>query len=541
MGERVALEQHIGIDFDNTIVRYDEAFLRVAKAWGLLPQEFPPSSKRTVRDAIRATGPDGNWEWTKLQAYVYGPGILEATPFDGVLAFLRDARERGIRISIVSHKTQFAAADPQGADLREAAWRWLREMGVSGSPGDPVDVENVFFESTLEEKLQRISREGCTVFIDDLEDVLAHPQFPDSVTRVLFAADGEQPNGIAAYARWDDLHRNVVSWMEAKRLLKRGVEGVDWVGGGGNSAVFRIHSGGERFALKQYARDDSSPSRLDREYGAFALLHKHGLARWVPTPVASDREGNQAIYEWVDGSSVQCVDDAVISQVLEFIGGLEALTRQVSGTETGAAVEAVFCLGDLLGHIERRMAALSAVSGEKATELHAFMSDEFEPAYARVKSLALAERAANEALPATAAILSPSDFSSHNMIARRDGSLVMLDFEYFGVDDPVKLACDFLWHPAHDLDERARVHFVRGFKQLFVRDGDVAARLACYFPLIGLKWALIVLNEFLPAAWERRRRAGKDGERREILLHQLARAQAFVAAVAQKSACTELT
>ena len=49
-------------------------------------------------------------------------------------------------------------------------------------------------------------------------------------------------------------------------------------------------------------------------------------------------------------------------------------------------------------------------------------------------------------------ILSPSDFGFHNSLKTKKDQIIFFDFEYFGKDDPVKLAADFLLHPGMTLN-----------------------------------------------------------------------------------------
>src|SRR5262249_4514132 len=175
----------IGIDFDNTVITYDDVFLAAAKERGLIEASFQ-GGKQAVRDAIRLL-PDGELAWQRLQGYVYGQGISKAAMFEGVHAFLRRCRLEQRRILIVSHKTEYGHYDPSGVNLREAALNWMRENGIVGSGECAVSSESVFFEDTRADKLARIAVLGCTHFIDDLEEVLTDPAFPAGVTRILFS------------------------------------------------------------------------------------------------------------------------------------------------------------------------------------------------------------------------------------------------------------------------------------------------------------------------------------------------------------------
>jgi hypothetical protein len=180
-------KKRIGIDFDNTIVSYDAAFLATAKKYSLLPREFC-GNKRAIRDAIRLV-PDGELAWQRLQGFVYGQRLDEAVLLEGVDAFLGRCRDEGHEIFIVSHKTEHSHLDPQRVSLRKAALSWMEDHAFFRADGYAIPIGNVFFESTRADKLRRIALLGCTHFIDDLEEVLNDPGFPP-IKRILFGPAG---------------------------------------------------------------------------------------------------------------------------------------------------------------------------------------------------------------------------------------------------------------------------------------------------------------------------------------------------------------
>jgi hypothetical protein len=180
----------IGIDFDNTIISYQQAFLAAAKNNGLLPKSFV-GTKQAVRDQIRLL-PDGEREWMRLQGVVYGKGISGATLIDGVADFLMRCRGVGASVFIVSHKTEYGHFDTSGVNLRQAALGWMEQQSFFSKQGYGLAVNNVYFESTRAEKLARIAVLDCTHFIDDLEEVLGDAGFPRGVRRILFT-DGFPP------------------------------------------------------------------------------------------------------------------------------------------------------------------------------------------------------------------------------------------------------------------------------------------------------------------------------------------------------------
>ena len=194
--------KRIGIDFDNTLIDYDDVFRSVARDRGLIGPDFA-GGKEAVRAAVRGLA-DGEMQWQRLQGAVYGQGIAAAAMFDGVEAFLRRARADGHEILIVSHKTEFGHFDETRLNLRDAARAWMQRNGLFEGDGLGVPAENVHFSATRSEKLERIGRLGITHFIDDLPEVLDDPEFPEGVVKILFT-NGISPSRPNAYAHWREI------------------------------------------------------------------------------------------------------------------------------------------------------------------------------------------------------------------------------------------------------------------------------------------------------------------------------------------------
>ncbi len=201
--------RRIGLDFDNTIVIYDQVFVEIGRQEGLLPEGFT-GTKDQVRGFIRAL-PGGEAKWTALQALVYGPGIRQARLATGLTAFLDACRAAHCELFIVSHKTEYAAAAPNGTNLREAARGWLAAQGLTGKPDSPFSADRVFFADTREAKIERIAALRCDCFVDDLEEVFEEPSFPREIERHLIKLDAPTlPEGpFTAWRNWADLQKAV--------------------------------------------------------------------------------------------------------------------------------------------------------------------------------------------------------------------------------------------------------------------------------------------------------------------------------------------
>jgi len=199
----------VGVDFDNTIVSYDTLFHKVGVESGAVPPETPVS-KLAVRDHLRRIGREE--VWTEMQGLVYGARLMEAEAFPGVFEVFAWARDVGIELSIISHKTRHPFIGPK-YDLHAAAREWI-ETHLRDASGPFLPPESVFFELTKPEKVARVAERRCGWFIDDLPEILTAPGFPEATVPVLFAPEGGEGGGIAAtLTDW----ASVRTYLDARR------------------------------------------------------------------------------------------------------------------------------------------------------------------------------------------------------------------------------------------------------------------------------------------------------------------------------------
>ena len=191
----------LGIDFDNTIVCYDDVFYKAALEKNLVSNQIK-TSKSAVRDYLRSVGKEE--EWTELQGYVYGARMELAQPFPGIEGLLSVCRSNNIPTYIISHKTLHPFLGPK-YNLHQAAKNWiLTQPFLKGI--------DAFFELTLEDKLRRIALQKCNVFIDDLPELLEEKDFPTGVHKILFDPHEQ-------YAKTSD-YFHASSWDAIANILK---------------------------------------------------------------------------------------------------------------------------------------------------------------------------------------------------------------------------------------------------------------------------------------------------------------------------------
>jgi Phosphotransferase enzyme family len=320
----------------------------------------------------------------------------------------------------------------------------------------------------------------------------------------------------------------------ATALLGRQPDSITGVRGGRNSRVYRVTIGDESFALKQYFRHQGDHrDRMQTEFTALQFMQAAGIAA-IARPIASSPSADCALVEWIEGTPIppDSIDREELEQGVHFLLALRARSRAQRGEWNAPASEARFSVEQVLENVENRLAELSrsARVGRCGERFDRFFREELEPAVPAIRKWAMnASKVTgvdfSTEIPIPDRTLSPSDFGFHNALRKPSGEVVFLDFEYFGWDDPAKMICDFILHPAMQVTADDKRRFVR---QLLDGMADVkllAERVEVLYPVFGLKWVLILLNEFLPEHLLRRQFAGIGGDTHEELqLAQLAKA-----------------
>ena len=312
----------------------------------------------------------------------------------------------------------------------------------------------------------------------------------------------------------------------------------DPVGAGGNSRVFRVEldhastSLPRRVVVKFYRRDaGDSRDRLGTEFGSLRFLWQNNF-RSIPSPLAIARDRQCAIYEYIDGvvATSGALGPADVDAAVHFLGMLKQLRGAPGSDALPPASEACFSLSDIVASVDRRLERLrhnpgGDPGGDDVQRMRWWADDVLAPLASEVGewcrgAARQAGIAFDEPMGVDARTLSPSDFGFHNAIRRPNGALAFVDFEYFGWDDPAKTIVDFLLHPGMMLDDRLKRRFATCAQAAFADVPALAARTRIVYPLFGLKWVLILLNDFLPERFvpaARERRATQLGKAQALL------------------------
>lgn len=499
----------IGLDFDNTIACYDHVFSLVAKKEGFIDQNWY-GTKRELKKLL-LNHKDGDANWQKLQGTVYGQYMHMAKLFPGVANFLLRARYFGNRIVIVSHKTEFGHFDKEMIPLRTVAYEWMKKNKFFEPEYFGISPDDVYFKGTRLDKIKMIQNIGCHIFVDDLVEVFKEMIEPSITKKVLFDDSLENCTGIDFNSsRWIKIDEYVFGNYclehienEANITLGHKIMQCNQVYGGGNSQIYKIYDGQRYLKLKKYPTiKDNVCNRIFAEVEACKFMGNAKIAN-VPSVVAINKDLNIAIYDWIDGISVDNIDLADIDKGISLVGRLKQLSKLPNATALPLASEACLSIHALHEQISKRIIQLKKC-GDYFDLLGPYLEMELEPIWNQLlkwQRLKLPDTNYDAILKREYQTISPSDFGFHNALRMPDSSLTWIDFEYFGWDDPVKLVADFIWHPAMDLTKEQRNRWVDGCEKIFTDDPDFFDRLRMSYPFYGVRWALILLNEFLIDGW----------------------------------------
>lgn len=543
----------IGIDFDNTIICYDSLFKRFANDHKIdIPTHRNPKS---VVKAFLLQKPEGNFKWTSLQGEIYGNKLAEVEPHDGFLDFVDLSRERGHELCIISHKSIYNTLKPY-RDLHRAARNWLSENKVTNP--SRLDEKACFFECTQQEKILRIQKEKCDIFIDDLIAIFKNNEFPSCTYKILFGSRQHNHDSISSWHEAFELIDKIPNKSKRKphkkeihstpptsltidqhraiiqKILDINDEGetsLKSLSGGKNNKVYRVITNNEVFLAKAYYRNSNdNRSRQHNEVTFLEYLNKN-KSKWTPKVISNDFENGISIFSWIEGSTFeegQTVSLEIWKQCISFLNFIQNLRNSPLEKNLPPASEAAFSYQEHLGILQKRhdswlqIAEFSALD-TMPEEIKKLIVNEIEDNYCELSSCLLRHPDFTRKLTREEQIVSPSDFGLHNAILQNNTQLRFIDFEYAGWDDPAKMLADFFAQPRITAPSQLYSHFkdtLASFipeqaKNLFYQ------RLPLIDKIVRLKWCYIILNSWHPVEKKRRNFAGLKSEEINITISKI--------------------
>lgn len=280
------------------------------------------------------------------------------------------------------------------------------------------------------------------------------------------------------------------------------IRAVSLSGSGANSRIYKLEASDNVYALKFYREGKKHfNDRLKSEKKALNLFHENGIFN-VPQIYNFDLKNNCILMEWVDGEIINKPESVDINNLSDFIISVDRVKNSINLEAHIEATEACLSASELMSQIKNR---INKLEKSDSVELLNFIQHYLSPLFEEVSYWVCDyynenSMNTNNNLDIKFQTLSVVDFGFHNAIKTKNGDTIFIDFEYFGLDDPVKLVSDTLLHPhpLMNLSTKFRQNFFDKTLRYFNKDGNYYNRVKALYPLYTLRWCTIMLNSFLP-------------------------------------------
>lgn len=189
----------LGIDFDNTITDYSSVFRQVALKKKIIKNNTPVFSKNEIKNYL--INNNNERVWTELQGLVYGKYLQFASPQPYLIDTLTFLNDKNVQFYLISHRTLYPYIGEK-INLHNAAKKWI-DLNIAQF----FNSENIFFELTIEDKIQRANDLDIDFFIDDLEKILLHPNLSNEIHKILYDPEKKHLNSpLKTINQWKDLN-----------------------------------------------------------------------------------------------------------------------------------------------------------------------------------------------------------------------------------------------------------------------------------------------------------------------------------------------
>lgn len=263
--------------------------------------------------------------------------------------------------------------------------------------------------------------------------------------------------------------------------------------GGANNCVFRCSGANNELVIKSYC--DSGPKNGVSRLAAEAAFFRHAAlhaANETPKLLGVNEVENMIAMSFVPGESICQIAHTSSSDILSLLGYYEKINQagQPLSNYSIMARDGYLSISEHIANVELRLAALGVdhiPRGLRTLALSTLknVSARFETA-TKIILRSIDSGAISDKLPMKYMQLSPGDFGFHNVI-RHENGLVVIDFEYAGLDDPAKTVADFFLQPKVGID---RTFF-----------DQVVSRMAIAIPPKTLRSRALVLGRLLSIKW----------------------------------------
>ena len=261
-----------------------------------------------------------------------------------------------------------------------------------------------------------------------------------------------------------------------------------------NSDVFKFKAQGINLVVKQYKHKGNS--RIKREKLFYEYLKKINNKN-IATPLIFSLKKNLSVYPCISGSKIKKINNKHIKKLSNFINKIN--NKKIS-IMIPKAVDGIQDRKDHLKLCKKKINQLKKVKIDSLIQkdFSDFLKKNLIPKFWEIKKnfdLKVKKVLPKMKLKKEEMIISPSDFGFHNVI-NKNNKLFFIDFEYAGLDDPIKLICDFYCQPDQFINTKQKKIFLETLSLKHHDSNKLNSYINLFLPFHRLKWCCIILNIF---------------------------------------------
>lgn len=270
---------------------------------------------------------------------------------------------------------------------------------------------------------------------------------------------------------------------------------------GRNNKVFKANINNENFLIKFYPNEGiDNKFRLLREINFLKHLEKISISS-TPKVLFFSEQQNLGIFEYISGTKFkECnLNRERVIECANFFNNINSNSLRLKNDLLEASesfIDPYLFIKDIDNRIKK---LLEFSEGDKNFQsFFNHLNASWKKIKKNIKSYKFLEHSKNNLC------VSPSDFGFHNCIVNKNDELIFIDFEYSGVDDPVKFICDFFSQP----DIPVPLEYLDEFSNIALKYSNqkdfLIERAKILLPIFQIKWCCIIMNLFIPEVQERR-------------------------------------
>ena len=262
---------------------------------------------------------------------------------------------------------------------------------------------------------------------------------------------------------------------------------------GKNNLVKKIFFKKKIYIYKKYLKKSNNGikySRYSSETAFIKLLKKKNVKN-LPTILNTNAKTQENIFNYIKGKKITKITNKDILQCVYFIKKINKDILNNKVVNFKYATEACLSIDNHIETAQRRIKMLLKFKKNfgiyKKTTL--FVKNVLKKKLDQTKNNKYKSFSKKEILKKINKrdlILSPSDFGFHNIIKKKN-KLFFFDFEYAGMDDPVKLISDFICQPDHKLNKNQSLFFYKNILRLLPKNNDINKRFNAVINLHNIK------------------------------------------------------